>query len=559
MDFIKNNYKKFIFSLIINILICIFFNILFYCRFHTVDDVFMEMIVCGGYGKTDVHLIFINSILGSILKILYDITNNISWYALMHISFSILSFSTITYVFLNRNIKVTRILIWLAIFFASYEAYTKIQFTKTAAYLAAAGFVVIAYSFETYNRRKHQILGIVLLWFSSMVRIGMFLGCSAICLSCLIPKLINYFKDIEQNRKDIINLITVGAVSLVLLIGSIAIDKASYKSNGWEKYIEYNNCVTQLQDVCFPDYEKYKDGYTKLGITYDDYALYRSLEFNDPDNFGIEVMKKVTSFQKYEDININEIYLFVIRGIKNIFEQTTTGTFTYLIILLVIYFFISKSNTTDKTISLIYEFVVSCFAFTYTYYMHGWFDRTSISILFVALISVLYLINPKRFINEKIVKIACIVVILLCITVLWKDKLKINQQKVRDDFIYKQTLISEITNDSNHLYLCRSSFSLRKNFYMAYDRIEKGTCENFHPLGDWVSNTPLSIECLKKYNVINPYKDIINNDKVYLIGNEGDFEIVINYIKSNFDSSVYLEKVNMLGEYCIYCIRYYNN
>ena len=155
-QFIKDNYRKFSFVLCVNFFLFVLFNLLFYCRFHTVDDTFMEMIGCGAYGRPDYHLIYINVIIGFIISSLYSLIHSIPWYGLMHIIMAILSFSTIMYVFFNRENRLAKILVVLIIFITSYEAYTKVQFTKTAAYLATAGYTLIAYSFESDNRLKKQ-------------------------------------------------------------------------------------------------------------------------------------------------------------------------------------------------------------------------------------------------------------------------------------------------------------------------------------------------------------------------------------------------------------------
>ena len=71
--FIEDNYRKYRFALAINIFLLVFFNSFFYCRYHTVDDVFMEMFACGAYGDFDPHLIYSNIILGFPLSILYSL------------------------------------------------------------------------------------------------------------------------------------------------------------------------------------------------------------------------------------------------------------------------------------------------------------------------------------------------------------------------------------------------------------------------------------------------------------------------------------------------------
>ena len=190
IQIVKDHYKKYYFSLCVSLFLFVFFNLFFYCRYHTVDDTFMEMIACGAYGKPDYHMIYINTVIGFIISGLYSLIHVVPWHGLMHIVLSIFSLSTIMYVFFNRDNKPAKVLVALIVFIVSYEAYTKVQFTKTAAYLATAGYTLIAYSFESDNRLKKQIIGIFFLVNSFMMRTGMFLGCSAVCLGCLLPILL---------------------------------------------------------------------------------------------------------------------------------------------------------------------------------------------------------------------------------------------------------------------------------------------------------------------------------------------------------------------------------
>ena len=230
----------------------------------------MEMIACGAYGKPDYHLIYINVIIGFVISSLYTLIHSIPWYGLMHIIMAILSLSAIMYVFLNRENKLAKVMAIAIIFIISYEAYTKVQFTKTAAYLATAGYILIAYSFESEDRLKKQISGIFFLVNSFMIRTGMFLGCSAVCLGCLLPVLFNSIKNFKKNKKDFLNLFFVGLCSLALVGAVYLVDSSCYTSEGWKYYKEFNEYTTQFEDINFPSYSLYEKEYKELGIDRED-------------------------------------------------------------------------------------------------------------------------------------------------------------------------------------------------------------------------------------------------------------------------------------------------
>ena len=551
---IKNNYRKFSFSFLFNLSLFMIFNLFFYCRYHTVDDTFMEMIGCGAYGSPDYHLIYINVIIGFVISSLYSAIHSIPWYALMHILMAVFSLSVIMYVFFNRNNRLVKILVVIVVFIISYEAYTKIQFTKTAAYLATAGYTLIAYSFESDKRAGKQIVGVFFLVSSFMIRTGMFLGCSAVCLACLLPVLFKSIKDLRNDKRVFQNLFYVGLSALLAVISVYCIDHLCYSSERWQYYKLYNGYTTQFEDIHFPAYDNYEKEYNELGIDLEDYILYNDTDFNDPDLFGIEKMQKVKELQPYKEISLNAFAMFLLRGYNTLFRQKTLSTFTFVAIAILLLFVIGCKFNLINWISAFYAGCATLFAFMYTYYMHGWFDRTTISIMVSILITLLYISDIKNIIFNKFYIIAVVCTTIAISAFSWNDFFKWNMGQWKNDLAVNHDVLNELYNDKDHLYLCRTSLTLWKKYYTPYGEIRIGAMDNISPLGDWLSNTPLSIDVLAKYDVVNPYKDMIDNRKVYFIEKGDDLELVIIYLKKHYNGDAEAVFVKNIGPYDVFQI-----
>lgn len=553
---IIDNHRKFCFSLLINVFLFIVFNLFFYCRYHTVDDTFMEMFVCGAYGKPDGHAIYINAILGYMLSFFYSIIDTIPWYGIMHILMALFSMSTIMYVFFNRNNKFVMALVLLGIFIFSYEAYTKVQFTKTAAYLATAGYILIAFSFETEKQRKKQAFGILFLVLSYMIRTGMFLGCSAICLGCLVPFIIDSLiniKDLDK-RKRFFELVKIGFCSLALIGITFVIDNFSYSSKEWQYYKTFNEYTTQFEDVNFPSFELYGKEYKELGIDYEDYLLYNSTDHNDPELFNIKKMEQVKQLQPYKTVNMDEFVMFALRGYNTLFRQKTLSTITFVTVCALLIFVFGCKFRIINWLSLIYTGCAALFAFAYTYFMHGWFDRTTISIMFSILFTLLYLMEIKRTRLNKILLVICVISTLLISLYAWNSYFRWNMDSWKNDYTENHAVLNEIYSDKEHLYISRTSLPLWKRYYTPYSTIRKGAMSNYSPLGDWIANTPLSIEVLSDYDVVNPYKDMVNNSKVFFIGNKDGLDPVLNYIRRHYYNDAEAVLIKRLGPYEVYSI-----
>lgn len=554
--FIKENRTRFWFSILVNTLMLIFFNIFFYCRFHTVDDVFMEMIACGAYGDPDLHLIYTNSILGFALSMLYKITDQIPWYGIMHIIMAWISFSSIFYVFMNKKNKMLSVLVLAVLFIFSYEAYTKVQFTKTAAYLAAAGYSLIADAIEAHNDKKKILSGILFLWNSFMIRTGMFLGCSAVCAGMFVPMICRFIKDPgnKENKGKVYGLICAGLCSLLLVGLSFMADKLAYSSESWSNYIRFNEFTTQFQDIYMPSYDMYEKELGSMGISKDDYRLYAATDHNDPDLFNVEVMEKVRDLQRYKTIDSNEIVMFFLRGYNTIFKQRSLATYAlYLVILFLMYMCFNKHDI-SSLISLFYTCFATLFAFAYTYFMHGWFDRTTIAVLFAFLITILYLFDPKDSRIGLRVSFAGIALLIIVSLFVWNAYAKWNMNDWKNEYDENHEVLNEIYRDKDHIYISRTSLPLWKKYYHPYDLIPNGAMKNYSTFGDWIANTPLYLSVLNNYDISNPYKDIVNNDKAYLIGNAENLQLVEDYIRRHYYPELEFVLVKNLGPYEVYSL-----
>ena len=553
----RKNCKKFYFSLGINLLFFIFFNLLFYSRYHTVDDVFMQMIVCGAFGKPDPHLVYTNVIPGFILTLFYSVSSKMPWYGLMHIGLSFISLSVITYVFFNRNNTVLKNLILVLVFITSYEAYTKIQFTKTAAYLAVAGYVLVIYSLESERRIIKQITSIILLWLSYSIRPSMFFGVSAICLGFLLPRFVFYLINIKNKneRRNLKQLLLVGICSLLLVGTSFLVDRLSYSGERWSYYKRYDNARSQLYDVYFPSYDEFSDVYSAYGLSAEDRKLFDSGDMNDPDLFGLDTMYKIIALQTNKVFDLDEFVMFALRGYNTLFRQKSLATFTAFALISLFFFVFGCKFDIKKWLALIISSLIALLLFIYTYYMHGWFDRTTISVIFALTVSMLYIMNP---IDNKTTKTISIVI--LCISIIgslaiWSEYFRWNRKDWHEELLRNQEDIAEVYDDHDHLYISRVSFPMWKLYYTSYDAIKKGTMTNYATYGDWMINSPIYIDAMKEFGVINPYKDIVDNEKVYLIGFIDNLDPIIKYIQRHYYSEAKAVLVKKIGEYEIYSIK----
>ena len=74
-----------------------------------------------------------------------------------------------------------------------------------------------------------------------------------------------------------------------------------------------------------------------------------------------------------------------------------------------------------------------------------------------------------------------------------------------------------------------------------------------YPLGGWSAKTPVYSAALDQYQVKNPFRDLINSEKVYIIDNKIDD--TVEYIQKHYDENAQAIMVSEIGSYKVYSIQ----
>lgn len=73
----------------------------------------------------------------------------------------------------------------------------------------------------------------------------------------------------------------------------------------------------------------------------------------------------------------------------------------------------------------------------------------------------------------------------------------------------------------------------------------KGISQNYYTLGGWRYNTPLTNYILQLYDVQNPYRDVVDNSKIYIIDDYDKIGRILKHIQTHYapTARVQLEKI----------------
>lgn len=337
----------FLLSLGINIILFSIFFIFVHPAFGSNDDIAMMTFASGLYsGAPSEYLIYINVLMGMLMKFLYINFPQLNWYPILFYLFHFASMVAILYVVLRHHVSVTNIVLYL-LFFVFMEVYlmSYLQFTTTA-FVAGTGGLLLLLTFHKDKSNKAwlaMIIGIVLLFISSLIRINSFY--LLLVLAIPVVTLISIF-----TRSAKLLLLVVLALMLVITANQYN-DYYYQQSPQWSYYQQYNKLRQYITD--YPNYqysEQTKDVYRAVGWSENDVSMFRSWSFADKEIFSLDDLSVIVSNIKltdrsYEDslatftntieiVQINSIYFVVIfLAAALIFSQKTEKMYLFLALL----------------------------------------------------------------------------------------------------------------------------------------------------------------------------------------------------------------------------------
>ena len=120
------------------------YAVLFLHPFYGSNDEFsLAAIASGAYGAPTQYFIYIHSGFGWLLKAFYLLIPGVNWYTLVMYGMIFLSLSAVGCVWIRRTERTGAVLAVMLVLACAWPLYVEFQYTKTAAVVTAAGYVLL--------------------------------------------------------------------------------------------------------------------------------------------------------------------------------------------------------------------------------------------------------------------------------------------------------------------------------------------------------------------------------------------------------------------------------
>ena len=543
-----------------NLFACMIFNLLFLAVvllimrpvFDSNDDINIAFFVNLARPVQDPHLLFVNTIVGWVCAGLYRITNMIPWYGVLQYFGLYCAFTGMTWAIQKLFTKWSAAVLsmFFLLFFAA-DAYTHLQFTRTAGVCSAAGLFLVVFAMT----RKHVHRGALI--FGCLITLYGYLyrdreAYVMLALWCVMGAgLLLRIGEEKEGRRHLRVQAYFGSLALVCVLCAAAwgVNRLSYHtSKEAAAYKELNDIRSDIMDYGFPPYEENRELYESLGITRNAWQLFSGWNFYDPDVFTLDAQKKILDAQPHKKLDAELVRSFFEKYPFKWFENPMFYCFLVMAAMVIVF----GSRKWQTWITVLLE-IIAVTAVFFILFRNGRYnlERVDSPIWLCASLIFVFFLDRDRFIVNGRTAAVLILIVLALNQNTWRESWRRNTKKKAASMAADANLVAQTSRDTDHLYLSKVGLYALSTAYGPLSLVPVGAGANTCALGGWPAGCPAYVAVLEKYGVRNPYRDAVNNDKVYWIDNHIDW--TISYLHEYYDDKVQAKQVGTFDDkYAMY-------
>ena len=550
--YLKQKYRKISVALISNFLILGAMAAFMRPSFETNDDIVFAELGSGLRGVKDAHLVFQNYGLGMIYRLLYGVTGRLPWYTIVQYMILFAAFTVVTYVLISRLGEISGLCLFVILACGfGYEGYIHLQFTKTAGIAAAAAVFLLLYLLEQEKYSWWGIAGgILLAVIAYMYREDQFWASCGLMAGAGLLFLFDLRKYRNKKLRRLGICVLTFGVLLLSVFGVDRWDSSKYRSAEWEEYQEFNQLRSELLDYGFPDYDSNQEIYEELGISREAYELYKSWNFNDTEKFDTEVMKKLVDLKQKRPLTIRTVTAFLRRFPSDLLRMPM---FYFFAVFAVLWLLCGKKDVCS-VISVLAECLLLVVVYFYLYYQGRYMvNRVDVGLWFSACLVMLWIFSSGevRYMNTKVSVLLCMICVVLGQFMMYKDW-RLATSSIPEARVSQRAVLETIGTDKEHTYLAKSGMLSEIVCYGPFDRMPENLLDNVYWFGGWECRTPGYTRAMEVHGIINPYRDVVNNENVYLV--DDNIDLTLKYIRQYYAENAEAVFVKTIGNVDVYQI-----
>ena len=539
-------------AVLLNALVLSFILLIVNVGFESNDDLTLAAFVDGQMSNPNAHIPYINYLFALLMKFVYDVFGRgVAWFAVAQYKFLFLSFSALSFVLFERlRFWQGAVLSVIILLFFGVDVYTIISYTKTAAVCTMGGMLLITHAAGSVRERAWRIglevFGGLLCLVGFMLRPMEFLPCfglmAVLSLRWLYGLIFSEKASLKRKLRSFANYALPFALVLLLCTGLYVLDEAAWSKEPWNYYHDYDAVRVAYSDYGRPQYDEMPEAYEALGRSKTSVELLYGGNYFDTEVFDAELMDSISAArdEAFPPPSLGEcLGKFLDVCLLGFFRNLHVYGFLFVLA----FWLCAGEHKLRDWLSM--AGIGGLFALMYFYLIYrGRFlvDRVDVG-LFLCMAAVLcYMLNPEKLKQEKILAALLLCGALYTSYYLHRDSYRSNGSYMDED---SRAAVQILLEDEEHVFLAKLDTVSDRIYSSPFEPAFQGYWDKIVLLGGFDPNHPLVMENLKNYGVENPYRDIVDNNKVYII--EDDIELTLSHIHEFYDAEATAELVEPLS------------
>ena len=529
------------------------------------DEFTLAAIASGAYGSYTQYFIYLHSAFGWILKCFYMLFPSVNCYTMVMYGLIFLSLSAIGCTWIASWKKTGAVMAVMLVLAGLSPLYVELQYTKTAAVVTAAGYVLLfvaGQKAEKWKKPVVQALGILLLLLGSWIRFQSFGMVSILAFGFWLARAVSVLKTREWKQflvRDCLPCI----IAFSCVFGSIAAENVLVYTPGSaeEHYREYDKARQRLLDYGVPGWDDYQAEYEALGLTRTDVINLEKWLIADYDRYTADTFKAIVAFR--QDRPFQWEYLLDYLRILIMKPLFLLGAFGWLlwfaasfrkkkdlpeyvvvfwpgIALLGVYLYFIKIYRVLPIVvtACLLMFVIFIWSAVQERIFEQWEDQ----------------LEGKRFAAAGMAGV--ILTAGLGINMLIRPLGQPSLQQSEESVAFRN-LYDTITKNKNVFYAFDPVSNTGVELgYSIFEKLPDDYLTNIFTLGGWETESPQIVDNLEKYDCRSLLTGLYTSDQAVLIS-DTMLEHIMLHLQDIYDGIfITYSKVNQIGNFNLYALNY---
>jgi hypothetical protein len=540
--------QPFVFSLVVNCFLFLFFFLFFNPGYETVDDLSMSMLAQGvGFSETaTANLLWSSAWIGFVLKWLYQAFPFITWYPVYLIFIHFVACTLLLFLLLKRQFLWYSLLLFIA-YFLSIELYflNNLQYTTTSVVIGQAG-VFLFYVLQKRLLNPWRVFVIFLCFFLSIgIRKESFYLVMLLSAPLYLFQLLRYFSKALLFRFVGFFLLVV---SVVVLNVCLQILTLSTEKGDWGRHAEKIELISPLVN----NYSLGVDNNAvmalkKVGWSRNDFDLLKQWYYCDTSVFSDDTLRAFSTLVSKEKRKSND---YVLHNLHYSITRREFMALAGIFLILLVSFWAGKK--VEMWIIVITGFVIFVIASLLLFYVR-FPDRILLSLLSFEYFLMIFIVLPltwKHIASKHIVvKGFQLLMIGFVAWSIWhgvKDQYLLSKNRMEKNSQLK-SFLQGFYPSHDILFVLMGGEGFLYTDLLPFDDLSQHISTRLL----WISSlneSPISNERLRQYQIKNLSLAIASNPKLMLVSNKKANELYKTFLSEHYGVQVmFVSKWHVTG------------